>query len=681
MVKLLRKYNKYILVVGGSLLMIAFIMPQAVNELFGDQSKRAYAHLGDTKLTYAEFASYDHDYQAVDKFAPYLTRGVLGVENVNHWMLLVKQAEAGGFIGDAGDGIDWPLLPAVFARAMAQQQYGQYANFALQQPQIAQQLMQQAQENLPRMREQSFRGSGLTEAQFDAAIAKARGIKRMMDTFETAARLSDIRAIAATKSQYDHTIGDALVIPADRLVSTILEPTEVEIQEHFGKYREAAPAAAEFGIGYRLPPRVKLEWLALDRSAIAAAIDVDPIDANKRWRSARGKYLGEFAAEQANVEADIKNEKVDQVVGEADKLIRNELKKAVARLESDKGYRKLPDGWANSRPKLEDIAALVSKAVRESTGIAMPLPGVTVKAAKWLTQSDLSQLEKIGQSTYRVGTKSVPFTQVVFESKELRTPESIAAGQDSGSGVQNLVTSGEVVLIDSQNDRFYFTILDSRVESPADSIEDVRDVVVANVKKIKAYEILKGEIERYRGVAAAEGMDKLAALIDTEHPAAVPPTPTEGPNAGKAPEVPKLTVQRRMEFYPTQSRNGGPALDNAPLLAEVAKVGATLDPLKPADQLPPETRTIAIGVPAALSLSVVQITARRPVTSEEMRNGGEGAIQQVRGAEIRKALETEKDANPFAFKPLALRMQFKPEKNDEDSGLPESPAPVEKAGA
>lgn len=684
MVKVLRKYNKYILVVGGSLLMIAFIMPQAVNELFGDQAKRAFAHLGDTKVSYRDFAPYDNDYQAVDKFMPYLTRGVMGVENSSHWMLLVKEADAGGFIGDSADGADWPLLPMVMVRAMAQQQFGQYANFALQQPQIQQQLLQKAQEQLPQLRAQAVRGGGLTEAQFDAAIAKARGIKRMMDAYENAARLSDARAILAKKAQLDHSVGDAVVIPAERFLPTIAEPTEPEVQEHFAKYREAAPGSGEYGVGYRLAPRVKIEWLTLDRAAIGSAIEVDPIEANKRWRGARSKYAGEFAAELPKVEADIKAEKIDQVMIEADKLIRNELKRAVAKLEADKGYRKLPDGWAAARPKLEDLATLAAKTVRESTGIAVPLPVTTVKSAKWLDQAELGQLDKIGQSVYRVGTKSVPFTQVVFEAKELRTPEMLATDQGASSlGVQTLVTSGEVVLTDAQNDRFYFTILDSRVESPADSIEDVRADAVQNVKKIRAYEALKGEVERFRGVASAEGLDKLAALIDAEHPAPTPPTPTEGPNAGKVPEAPKLNVERRVEFYPTESRGGSTALNNPELLAAVGKVAATLDPLKPADQAPAEMRTVAAGIAQSLSAAVVQVSARRPVTAEELRTSGDSVLQDVRVNELRKALAGVENAYPFGFKSLAARRQFKPAKDEdgEDPTVGAPALPAKKAGA
>lgn len=682
MVKVLRKYNKYILVVGGSLLMIAFIMPQAINELFGDQGKRAFAHLGEQKVSYRDFAPYENDYQAVDKFMPYLTRGVMGIENSSHWMLLVKQAEAGGFVGDSADGADWPMLQGVLVRAMAQQQFGQYANFALQQPQIQQQLLQRAQEQLPQLRAQAVRGGGLTEVQFDAAIAKARGIKRMMDTFDNAARLSDARAIVAKKEQLDHSVGDAAVIPADRYLPSVPEPTEVEIQEHFAKYREAAPGTGEYGIGYRLAPRVKVEWLALDRAVIGTAIEVDPIEANKRWRSARSKYVGEFAAEQARVEADIKAEKIDKVMLEADKLVRNELKRAVAKLEADKGYRRLPDGWAAARPKLEDLASLVARTVRDSSGIAVPLPAVTVKSAKWLNQTDLAQLDQIGRSSYSAGTKSVPFSQLVFEAKELRTPESIATDLGASSlGVQALVTSGEVVLTDTQNNRFYFTILDSRVESPADSIEDVRADVTQNIKKIKAYETLKAEIERFRGLAAAEGLDKLAALVDAEHPAPTPPTPTEGPEAGKAPAIPKLTVERRVEFYPTQARGSHAALSSPELLAAVGKVASALDPLKPADQAAADARTVATGVPTSLCVAVVQVLARRPVTAEELRVSGDSALQEVRVNELRQALDGT-EAYPFTFKNLIARMQFKPAKGEDgqDAAGEPSALPVTKAG-
>src|SRR5947207_9792431 len=109
MVKILRKYNKYILVVGGSLLMIAFLMPQAFQQLAGNREKQTYARMGDRKITYADIGRAEQEFHTLDRFSSMLVKQVIGAENSDHWFLLTTAAERAGFIAaGAEDAKDWP---------------------------------------------------------------------------------------------------------------------------------------------------------------------------------------------------------------------------------------------------------------------------------------------------------------------------------------------------------------------------------------------------------------------------------------------------------------------------------------------------------------------------------------------------------------------------------------------
>ncbi len=109
MVKVLRKYNKYILVVGGSLLMVAFLMPTAINELRTDPMKQVVAHIGDDGVRQRELFDAETNFRAVKTVMPAFLFGAIGTPIVDgaHWYLLAREARAGGFVGGEQDGRDW----------------------------------------------------------------------------------------------------------------------------------------------------------------------------------------------------------------------------------------------------------------------------------------------------------------------------------------------------------------------------------------------------------------------------------------------------------------------------------------------------------------------------------------------------------------------------------------------
>ena len=101
MFKFLRKYNKYILAVGGTLLLITFLIPFAfTNLLQGVGSGRAaWASVGvekTQKITATDLAMVQRELRLLQYIGPQLQ--MPGLDRPEYWYLLVREAAEAGLI-------------------------------------------------------------------------------------------------------------------------------------------------------------------------------------------------------------------------------------------------------------------------------------------------------------------------------------------------------------------------------------------------------------------------------------------------------------------------------------------------------------------------------------------------------------------------------------------------------
>ncbi len=655
MVKFLRKYNKYILVVGGSLLMIAFLVPQAFNTLIGDPSRMTYAKLGGEEITLGEHDRVQRKFSALDDFAPGLIRGELLCEDADHWMLLVREATAAGLVGEAGDGATWQELNSaienLYGAEIARSMFGDQAQAKLADPTERERVLEMARQRMARQKAEAAASRGLTLAEFDQALAEAHGVFRLRRAFLDATRFSDLRATALKAQRFEGVVIETLLIPASRIAFAMPEPSEDEIKAHFEKYRDAEPMSGEQGFGYRLPPRVKLEWLAIDRSAIEKVVPGDAVEANKRWRSDRKKYPGEFLAEQARVEADIRRERVDKIVAEIDVHIRNELKRAAARLEADGPYRKLPPDWDQRRPKLEDVARGAVKAVKENSGIDIPLPTVTVHASSWLTEIDIYGMQGIGAARVSLGGgRGAPLAPLIFAAREFERT-------DLGSlevPLQVGLTSGDLVATDGGT-RYYFTILDHRLASAPDSIDEVRAKVVEDLKRLAAFERLKANLPSLEAVAGIAGTDEVKKTIDAEFPLPEPADPAAGPDPGAPMDI-QIT---RRQFVPRHLARSDNPNTSPEFRSRVFSIGDAIDPTKPIKDVPVADRVASAVIPRTMSVQVAIVVGVQPATFEVVRATGDQRLEELKQEQMAALIRTAGD--PFTFEALKARWKYKVE--------------------
>ena len=118
MFKFLRKYNKWILAVGGTLLLITFLIPFAFESL-GQMVARGgapWANVGQKqqKVTVNELARVQRELDVLQYALRYqpLIPGPGIVDQPEHWYLLEREAKAAGLIGGAAVvpfGAEWQI--------------------------------------------------------------------------------------------------------------------------------------------------------------------------------------------------------------------------------------------------------------------------------------------------------------------------------------------------------------------------------------------------------------------------------------------------------------------------------------------------------------------------------------------------------------------------------------------
>lgn len=639
MVKLLRKYNKWLLAGFGSFLLVTWLV-SGPGTFGGDPRKRVVATVGGEKIIATDMQHAELEYRAVKELLPGIVTGRVGIESGVHWMLLTMQATKAGLVAEKGDGEAWIndaggslVKEEAQYEVLGNPQYRSIAEYILNNPQMMSQFTQQTQQRLTLLKDRA-RGP-LQPDEFHLALAKLRGVMRLVDSFQYSPRFSDVRLADEVGKLSTRISFDAVEIPADK-VPGVDAPSEAKLAEMFDRYKAVKKGTGEFGFGYEQPKRVKLEWMKIDRAAVTASVSLDPIEVNKHWQQNRTTFKGEFAAEKVNVEKALRDSKVDAAFAETDRVVRARIRSATRNLENAGGVKKLPADWDSRRPTMEQLATTV---VTEVASLKMPMPRVEVRASEFTPVEETRTIADLAGVQFRVGTQSGAIDEFLGQTFEL-------------SGTNNLgLQAGvpfEQPLTDGQGDRFYVTVLEARKESPAESLEKIIDRVKADAKRQAAYEKLKTEAAGYQVQAITDGLEVIARTFATPVPVGAPADAVPTP----------LPIDRRVTINNAQGDPGYPQYDTTDLRSSLE---AQIDLLGHATKVSPDNvaqRTLTVPLPARQSLAVIQITGHEPLSQETMRTVTLAAARNLSARELREQLKDEKVINPFDMKSLKEQMAY-----------------------
>lgn len=643
MTKFLRKYNKWLIAGFGSFLVLTWLVtgPGAFQS---DPRKRVVATVAGEKIRAEELGEAELEYAILENIAPGTLKFLAGVENGSHWYLLRREAQAGGFIGEAGDGANWGQeLTSIETewRVRSDPRLGMVAQQILSNPGWRQSQEQETAAAMDFARKRMSGETRKTAAELDMALARLRGVMRMVNTFQYAPRLSDVRMAKAMEKAATQVSFDAVVIPAANAPNPE-SPKDEMLTSLFDQYKNAAKGTGETGIGYQLPKRIKAEWMVISKAAVEGAVVLDAIDVNKHWLQNRAIFKGEFAAERANVEKALRDARVNEVFAEIERTMRARIRSAARGLEVSGGAKKLSNDWATKRPKMEDLATGL---MNDINIIKLPRPVVVVKAADYIPVALFKDADviagpdnsgkELAVAQYNVGTESGAIVEFLQQLYEFRGTNSL--------GLQVGVPF-EAPLITSNGDRIYITILDAKVESPAESLEQVRADVTKDAARLMAFEKLKTDQTELVKVAVSGGLEAIAKRFAT---------------AGT-----DLSIDRRILVSRLRGSMNRPELNTQMLRDQlVDHVEAMGLSTRPSSENV-AARTLSVPLPSTQSLAIIQITGWRPISIEFMRTADLSAAASVAAMELREVATKGDDnadmeaINPFSLTNMQSRMQF-----------------------
>ncbi|MFM7260959.1 MAG: hypothetical protein ACKO3W_10190 [bacterium] len=588
MLKFLRQYNQWILVVGGTLLLITFLMPTAIQSC-AQQSAVSGAvwatYSGGQRVTGADLEKARQEMQIIELAGSGMLKQIGADREPAHWWLLAHEAQQAGLIGDLGDGE--ALLVAMAQRRAEEVKANPTANaFGTTPDQLMSLFMRESR---------ASRDTVL------GALTKMQGVFRLVSLATNVDRISDRRLENTAALAALGVSGNLCVIDA-RTAASIEAATaeEAALQAHFAKFADkAAPLDAMRGrdnFGYRAPDRFKLEWITIPRATVEAGLQAAPelatLALKKRFAQDPAKYgaptdgSGQFASFEAIVRSNTLKELVDQRMDAIAKFASDQLVLPQRSLKRDGIHFLLPAEWSSQMVALDALTQSIA------AEFAIPAPSYTSSGADWVVAGDLDTKFAIGAlMTDRFG-QPTSLSTMILGAKELSKPNDLAPCQVNIASPPFKSSTGDVTFV---------RLLAAEPSRAAAALADVRDAVTADLAAISRFEWLEKNEAALAKQAVDEGLAAVAAKFGST---VVPANDVREANA---------------QFLQYGFRIPGdmPGLGQDPkALAILAEKAAKLPFTQDLSTVPLAERTFTIPAPDRLSLVVFQVTALSPLTKE-----------------------------------------------------------------
>ena len=469
MLRFLRKYNKYILAVFGTILLVTFLVGSAITSLLAGagQANTEWATLGpdgDESLAAIDLEQARRELRllsAIGRDVPPYGK----LDRPEHWFLLVREAQSAGLVGGPYAS---PLAQSATGLAQVTQVSGENPRFVLE------------------------------------TLAKLAGVSSVIDLYMggspyspqiLASRYSDRRFKHLAQDRFHQVTAQVVVLEA----SAPDEPrdfTEAQLTEQMDKYAEDLLGAGEMGFGYRLPDRAKIEWLVISADSVRAVIvdsdELDPVALRKHWRSNAAR-LGP-PQPNADVPDAVRNDLLETLTEQKLKEI---SRVAHNRLLSEQRTQQ-QDGGPGMR--FTDLAL----SIQETFGVT--LPDYHATGGSWLWLKDLAELEGIGQATTaKFGRLPTSLGVLVMSASEFGRDDTIPIRQ----GAVGPPLDGPDGSI------YFFRITDTDPSRPPRSVDEVRDALVADLGRLEVYQDLVESTAVIERQARQEGLLTVALANDT----------------------------------------------------------------------------------------------------------------------------------------------------------------------
>ena len=500
MLKFLRKYQGWLLGIFGSLLLIVFLVPQAISGIaqYSASTGGTWATVGDGgKVDFATLDRLQRELRVLQAVGN-PTLNALGADrSPEHWYLLRREAEQAGLHGGMGDG-----------RSMLLGMTNQINQARIANDPAAETLTEDQVLGL------LCQNSNSSPREVLETLARLGGVSRLTSLFAGLDRFSDRRLERKAAEMMLGVSADLVVLdPAMSAAAAAIEPDEAALRAHFEEFADVAAGEGELGFGYRRPDRFKLEWMVIPaaeiRDAVARGGDLDILTLKRRFAENPSSFGVAVAAAAerprfedyaAQVRSVVLEEKTAEELSDLSKSIADRFAAAQRSLPRSGPRFMVDEGWLETMPSFGEMAAEIAA----TQGI--PTPEIGSSGAEWMTLADLDSNPALtGATTLRFG------------ATPLRVRDLIASATEFG-GEGNLpiqVGIGGPVMEKPSGDLVVFRLLAVEPSAAETDLDAVRDQVSEDLRRRLAYDALVADLPRLREQALANGLRSVAREFDT----------------------------------------------------------------------------------------------------------------------------------------------------------------------
>ncbi|MDA1008223.1 MAG: hypothetical protein O2800_04365 [Planctomycetota bacterium] len=609
------KIAKWIIVVGLVLLLISWLaFDFTSNSLIGDfmRGRQTWAQLDGEDISISELDRVQRQLRVLEAIGSPVAQRLDTQKNPEHWFLLVQEATNAGLVGPKGDGMR--LIAARAAQSATQVDPGIILG------------------NL-------MGTSGLSQDDVLETLAEEQGVMRLVTLVggAGATRVSKARLTQEASRRLLGVSGRVMFIDAGLESGTPFAlPSDEQLASHLKTYGESAPGEGKNGFGYRLPNRVKYEWMSIAASGVTSAIasgpDLSNIALRKYFMENPVEFLGNAAlsAEKPTFEyhrdavrTALLTKLTNKRMAEVAKFATDRFAMQLRGLPRKDSSVTLPADWATQRLSFAALATELA------TRFAIPQPSVIEASDAWSAPAELDTVPGLGTSiTNAFGTQGV-------------RPSQLALALTEFGGHATLVAQAGVafpVFTTASGDLFIARITEAQPSHAPESIETVRADLVRDVSRLTRYASLETELPSIQERAAAD-FDALAPTY----------------NATITPFLDLRLSNPQFLQYGVEFGQPIPGVGTAPeLMTRMVEEAMKLPAGAPATDTPVAQRTFAVAMPERLAVAVVQIDGISPMNTAQLAeaNKGNGLKQLV-------AAQGGKDPlSPFTFAAMKVRMHF-----------------------
>lgn len=649
MFKLLRNHSKLLIAVFGSLLMIAFLLPQAMTQFGQNRPGAPVAKLAGRTVTAQQVFDAQQEFRAANAVAfPLFSQ--MRVENVEHWFLLTHEATRAGLYGGPRDA-DSLMQQAAEQMALAQiQQETQF--FPNKTPEQRQQdytsYVARSLTSLEENRQTVIREQNLDENFVSTALAKLQGVLRLQESYSAGSESMSINeSLVLGRDLLDSATVD-LVIIEGAAIESFENIDDARIAQHFAEYQSVKPGEGEHGIGYLRPPAVQIEWVGMSGAALNKAITLDPVAVYKFWEQNKAQFPPTFAEARPSVEARLRRERATQITGRFAEVVQRENQRSLATLPFENGVHALPSDWATKMPALDALALKAeAEILRDHPTLGTgATPQVQANTGIWFTAETLTNLETLSTSTFRLNDRQqIPFSLLLADLPEM--------GGVRQFGGQLGVIKGPLTSFDGS--MYFVRVVTSRPESPPDGIDEVRDQITKDLKSLDGYRAMT----ETRDAILARAGEAWVGSIGLQY-------------GVKQPEI-GLTVTRDVVRPQPGVALSAPELNTPEFRNLIMDMVGSWDPKLDVSQKPHAERTVLFPMPKRMAYAAAQVQKRLPPTLEQYRQSGLRIMTSAARRDAAARVEGE-----LSYASLAKRLRFVPivvERDSPEGEAPATPAP------